>query len=450
MSYSAPPGRRPNAPMEAPTTPPATPCTPNYVPSVPGTKPGGVETASNSWLAEAHAANAKLATMSKQQDTRAAAKAQRYEDAERQMREFFRPGDWVLCRLMPARIGNDARPQTRRYCFPDVDLDWLFSRLDCHSFFGIHPRPGGREEWSDTGGLGKWIVTWDSEPCVQRLRCLAVDVDGAQLEEVRRRIEAAGLPHPTMIVATGGGCHIYWKLVEPLEFSDWRPAQLATLCQPGQAAIRRRPDENGEWGPARYIAPTPQQLCAKRVIRGVCRAIGGDAKATDLARLLRVAGTANPKYDPPRIARLSYLTDVAYAWSAFAPWATAEDREAPQAPTAKGTKSKAPPNLKKIAPRIKLYLVKCDPAISGCGGHDAAMRTIAAVVQGFDLTVTPPGDVVELLEQWNARCSPPWSDDELIHKICDAQVRPSVDRAGRPRPNGWLRRRSGGDGDWSY
>lgn len=78
-------------------------------------------------------------------------------------------------------------------------------------------------------------------------------------------LKDTGLPRPTMIVSSGGGFHIYWTLVEALPIADWLPLAYALA-----EATRRH-------------------------------GFKCDTNCTiDAARVLRVPGTKNFKYDPPR------------------------------------------------------------------------------------------------------------------------------------------------------
>lgn len=68
--------------------------------------------------------------------------------------------------------------------------------------------------------------------------------------------------------------------------------------------------------------------------------------------------------------------------------------------------------------RASAYVQHAEAAIAGQGGHNVAMRVATAVVRGFAL-----GDSVEAREvmtAWNARCEPPWSREELAHKVSEA------------------------------
>lgn len=71
-----------------------------------------------------------------------------------------------------------------------------------------------------------------------------------------------------------------------------------------------------------------------------------------------------------------------------------------------------------IIERARGYLAQLPPAISGSGGHAAAFRAALLLVRGFGLEEE---DALRLLdEDYNPRCDPPWSEDELRHKIEDA------------------------------
>lgn len=72
-------------------------------------------------------------------------------------------------------------------------------------------------------------------------------------------------PQPSDVIDSGGGYHCYWRLSAPLVIDDEAQRERAQSIQAG-------------W--VRYV--------------------GGDEGAKDLARVLRVPGTLNTKYNPPR------------------------------------------------------------------------------------------------------------------------------------------------------
>jgi hypothetical protein len=80
-------------------------------------------------------------------------------------------------------------------------------------------------------------------------------------DEIQRRIEASPFP-PTIIVASGHGLHCYWQLNE------------ATDAKPGKA-----------------------QQDVEDALKLACAYIGGDTNAAEAARVLRLPGSHNTKFD---------------------------------------------------------------------------------------------------------------------------------------------------------
>jgi hypothetical protein len=62
-------------------------------------------------------------------------------------------------------------------------------------------------------------------------------------------------------------------------------------------------------------------------------------------------------------------------------------------------------------------LAALPPGISGAGGHPATFRAACECVRlGLG-----DADALALLGEYNQRCSPPWTDRELLHKLADAR-----------------------------
>ena len=74
-----------------------------------------------------------------------------------------------------------------------------------------------------------------------------------------------------------------------------------------------------------------------------------------------------------------------------------------------------------VAERARKYLMMLPPSISGQGGHNAAFHAACVLVLGFGLD---EGTSICLMREWNATCSPPWTDRELGHKIRQAMKQP--------------------------
>lgn len=77
------------------------------------------------------------------------------------------------------------------------------------------------------------------------------------------------------------------------------------------------------------------------------------------------------------------------------------------------------------------YVAKMDPAVSGSGGHNATFHVASILVNGFGLSLA---DARPLLQEYNQRCSPPWSERELEHKL------QSAEKTNDPKGKGYLRK----------
>lgn len=104
----------------------------------------------------------------------------------------------------------------------------------------------------------------DLSGCLE-LHALFADLDfkDSSEQDARRRLAAFPLP-PSAVVASGGGLQAYWFLDQPLDLQN---------------------------GGAVY---------AKQLLRALATALGADLKAAEPARILRLPGTQNHKYTPPR------------------------------------------------------------------------------------------------------------------------------------------------------
>jgi len=68
-----------------------------------------------------------------------------------------------------------------------------------------------------------------------------------------------------------------------------------------------------------------------------------------------------------------------------------------------------------VVAAARSYLGAMPGAVSGQGGHPATFRAAVALVRGFGLS---RGQALRLLvDDYNARCLPPWSEGELRHKV---------------------------------
>jgi hypothetical protein len=124
---------------------------------------------------------------------------------------------------------------------------------------------------------------------VKEAHCLWADIDFKDLKEGQAEADGivATFDHaPSLQIATGGGYHLYWFLEE-------------------------RTNDVGR---------------VERILKGFCPRLKSDPSATDISRVLRVPGTKNFKYDPPRTVKIvSFEPDRLYSLEDFKEWELPEE-----------------------------------------------------------------------------------------------------------------------------
>lgn len=79
--------------------------------------------------------------------------------------------------------------------------------------------------------------------------------------------------------------------------------------------------------------------------------------------------------------------------------------------------------------RASRYAAAMPPAIAGTGGHSQTFALAVALAHGFNLS---EAETTILMMGYNMKCSPPWNERELKHKIKDAYNTP------HSKPRGWM------------
>lgn len=152
---------------------------------------------------------------------------------------------------------------------PATDLAAVDTFISAHPnrnlYVGVatRKRAGGRD-LSDCDTLHVVFADLDLAP--------TAPVDEKTREsELWHRLSAFPLA-PTATVDTGGGWHLYWALVDPID-------------------LRHNAAE------------------AKDLLRRLATVLGADLSAAEPARILRIPGTQNFKFDPPRRVQLTALSE---------------------------------------------------------------------------------------------------------------------------------------------
>ncbi|MGA2621555.1 MAG: hypothetical protein ABSF26_28465 [Thermoguttaceae bacterium] len=235
-------------------------------------------------------------------------------EAEQFLDALFQPGDSILLRHIESWTDNGHKKSKVDYKGTEYSLVGLkdgagkwqsmpqrlttaikrqnarAEQTKCNVFFGVCPRHG-------TGG--QYDQAWQ----IRVVRVLWADVDHCTVEEALERCKAAGLPEPSIVVASGNGVHLYWLLAEPYIIDDGDPRPVFTeFVDQGEGKKARKYIKDAD-GEKLYIDDKDKHnappLSAKAqhiqdILAGIAAKIGGD-HTNDLARLLRPPGTWNRK-----------------------------------------------------------------------------------------------------------------------------------------------------------
>jgi hypothetical protein len=167
---------------------------------------------------------------------------------------LFRTGDgWTELRAILSSE-PDLKRRTRRAFVPAGDLEAVESFVRLHGDYDLYVAVAARRS-QENGRLANCGV----------LRAFFVDIDFKTTPETeaRERLSRFVHPDPTLEVRSGNGLHLYWVLQEPVDLR------------------------------------TTAEDCKRRLI-GTAQVLGGDLTSAEPAHVLRLPGTLNFKYNPPR------------------------------------------------------------------------------------------------------------------------------------------------------
>lgn len=143
----------------------------------------------------------------------------------------------------------------------------------------------------------------------------------------------------------------------------------------------------------------------------LARELKTDIAATSCSQLTRLPGLFNHKRQPAELVTMVYgRVDRVYDPAAF------PARKVRVEPTIAAVQHNVPADWR--LERARRYLAALPPAIAGSHGDLHTFRVCCRLVRGFALD---DGEALALLQEWNTRCQPPWTDRELEQKIMSAR-----------------------------
>lgn len=179
----------------------------------------------------------------------------------------YQPLEWIEVRLLPMR--GSRWFQLANVPAARAALRWAGERnaraVDADNvYFGVNPRTGNGKRGDENVAL---------------FRAVFADWDGVPPEEASARIRDAGLPEPSVVIASGGGTHAYWLLNESTVDAD-------------------------EW---------------QARMRGIVHAVRSDPTICNPERIMRVVGYANvkAKYPDRPLCHVVQRTDTRHSLAAF-------------------------------------------------------------------------------------------------------------------------------------
>jgi hypothetical protein len=216
------------------------------------------------------------------------------------------------------------------------------------------------------------------------LHALFIDYDFKMSSEAEALRALASFPlTPSIVVNSGGGLHCYWLLNEPLDLQN------------------------------------DGSVLAKQILRALATALGADLTAAEPARVLRLPGTLNHKYVPPRPVVVEALSEqrrysLAAIREVLPP--VEETAETPTVPVEHELTSAERMRLASLALLYQPagYQQGYRPDDPVQNGDQETFRVCCIVAHDFDL---PFNEAYMVLQAWNARCRPPWPARLLQDKL---------------------------------
>ena len=215
-------------------------------------------------------------------------------------------------------------------------------------------------------------------------RCLFVDFDKIGIDVARDRWRNAGLPTPTITIASGHGVHAYWRLTEPItDMALWSKLQ-----------------------------------------KGLITLLDSDPAIHDPARIMRLPGFTNHK-EPVAACRIidddqAQIYDLKYLMPLLnSEIRKSQERARFQATNGSATQSKKSFRDDASAVKIAKLTAAKWPGVTKGGRNHKAFQNSAYLLKNLGLTEEQAWPI---MRHWNCKNKPPLPEWELRQALRNANI----------------------------
>jgi hypothetical protein len=263
-----------------------------------------------------------------------------------------------------------------------------------------------------------------------------VPESGPYEEQIRRWFARGN--HGIAVICGNVSSHEVIDFDDPGAFERWRHnvaqvntevlSRVAIVATPrGGFHAHYRPDQTGT-GEVLVKGPDGKRMVERK-------AEGGYVLLPGTPPTNHTEGRTYQQIAGPPLTELPVLTEAEHqalldaARSLASSFPATPERNGQQPGPSPGDLPPANDNGLSPIERARLYLGKCDPAVSGEGGQDhtffIACKLVGRSRRGFEgFGLSGEESLALLLSDFNPRCVPPWSEKDLRHKVEDALKQP--------------------------
>jgi hypothetical protein len=137
------------------------------------------------------------------------------------------------------------------------------------------------------------------------------------------------------------------------------------------------------------------------------------------------------RFDEPKVIDCRELYDCVCRLATASGWRKKETAPSARAQPSRGRATTLPMPVGEAVRQARTFLGGVPPSVMTYGGNHRTFYAAVVLVVEFGLS---PEEALPVLLEWNERCSPPWTAEELMHKLEAADQRDG-ERGWRVRPS---------------